>query len=44
MNHPSTNLQRHYQQADRVLLAVLWGMFIYSLVLGMYRNRGQELF
>ena len=44
MNHPSTNLQRHYQQADRVLLAVLWGMFIYSLVLGMwFGNPGQAL-
>src|SRR5690606_41282061 len=44
MNPHSTNLQRHYMQADRVLLAVLWGMFVYAVALALwFGNLGQAL-
>jgi len=36
MNPTLTTLQRHYLQADRALSAVLWGMFAYSLAVGLW--------
>ncbi|UVE18031.1 methyl-accepting chemotaxis protein [Pseudomonas sp. LS44] len=44
MNYPAFSLDRHYRKADRIMLGVLWLMFLYSLGLAAWHGTwGQAL-
>lgn len=35
-------LDAHYRKADRIMLGILWLMFVYSIVLGLWHDAGTE--
>src|SRR5690606_16510244 len=44
MSHAAVTLQQHYRKADRIMLGVLWFLFLYALVLaGFTGSWGQAL-
>lgn len=38
MNSPRITLTEHYQKADRIMLGVLWLMFVYALGLAAWHG------